>query len=640
MIELFAVVLNGSIAAALAVLAVIVVRLFLKRAPGIFSYILWIAVFIRFLMPFSLEAGFGIIPAISVVQMRESHSADVTVHTYTPNELQAESDNGQSGVPGTDSAAQEDTLYIEEEESVYLPNETIVEREFEETEYLISEKKAVSMEINIAGKTMEIPAGIVRMLTYVWFGAALLLILYMITSYGIFMGRLHRAGGTAVKEEGKKRAFYIWTSNAVKTPFVAGVFCPVIYLPEALGKPQSELILEHEKVHMKRLDYLVKPAAGFICCIHWFNPFVWIAFYLMERDMESSCDEAVLRKIGYDRKKEYANTLLGIAEKRVWKPGHPIAFGENSIKSRIKRTVKLKKTKPIVVVLGALVTAAAVMLLLVNRSDGQDDSERLLLVNKSDGQDASERLLPTNRSDNQNDQETAESVTLPELPEELEVEEEWTQPETSAEQSGPADGQEQAKSQTETESNGDVNTDVEEYLPHEEIYEEIYKEGGGNQITNYVPSRDQFENILLTADDHANVVDTEIVYDYPVVYTRISDTYGTRIHPITMEERMHSGIDFAAAAGTAVTAAADGKVIETGFDTYCGNYIIIQHINGDMTYYALCETIIANEGDEVTRGEQIATVGSTGRSTGAHLHFAVSRNGSYVEPQFAENAEE
>lgn len=607
MTELFAMVLNGSIAAALAVLAVIAVRLFLKKAPGIFSYILWIAVFIRFLMPFSLEAGFGIIPAITVVQMRESHSADVTVHTYTPNELQAENDNGLAGVPGTDSAAQEDTLYIEEEESVYLPNEMIVETEFEETEYLISDKKAVSMEISIAGKTMEIPAQIVRMLTYVWFGAALLLILYMITSCGIFMGRLHRAGGMAVKEEGKKRAFYIWTSDAVKTPFVAGVFCPVIYLPETLGKPQREMILEHEKVHMKRLDYLVKPAAGLICCIHWFNPFVWLAFYLMERDMESSCDEAVLRKIGYERKKEYANTLLSIAETRVWKPGHPIAFGENSIKSRIKRTVKIKKAKPIVVVTGAVVTAAAVMLLLVNRSDSQKD------------------------------QETAAPVILPE---ELEVEEEWTQPETSAGQSGSADGQEQAKTQTEIESNADVNADVEEYFSHEEIYEEIYQEGGENQITNYVPSRDYFENILLPADDNTDVVAEGILYDYPVVYTRIADTYGTRTHPVTQEERLHSGIDFVAEEGTAVTAAADGKVIKTGFDAYCGSYIIIQHINGDMTYYTQCQTITASEGDEVTRGEQIAAVGSTGTSTGAHLHFAVSRNGSYVEPQFAESIEE
>lgn len=544
MTELFAMVLNGSITASLVVLAVMVIRVLLKKTPGIFSYVLWVVVFLRFLIPVSWEADFGIIPAWSVVLVRESHSRDVTMHTYTPDELQTESDNGQAGVPGTNSAAQEDTLYIEEEESVYLPNETI-----EETEYLITDENAAIMEISIAGKTMEIPAGIVRRLTYVWFGAAFLLIFYMIASYGIYMAKIHRAG----------------------------VFCPVIYLPETLGKPQRELILEHEKVHMKRLDYLAKPAAGLICCIHWFNPFVWLAFYLMERDMESSCDEAVLRKIGYDRKKEYANTLLSIAETRVWKPGHPIAFGENSIKSRIKRAVKLKKTNPIVVVAGAVVTVVAVILLLVNRPDRQDDSESLLLMNKPDSQ---------------NNQETAEPVTLPE---ELEAE---------------------------------------EYLPHEEIYEEIYKEGGGNQITNYVPSRDHFENILLKADGIVELV--EIKYDYPAIYTRISDTYGTRTHPVTQEEKLHSGIDFVAEEGTAVTAAADGKVIETGFDAYCGNYIIIQHINGDMTYYTQCETIIASEGDEVTRGEQIATVGSTGTSTGAHLHFAVSRNGSYVEPQFAE----
>lgn len=627
MTELLAMVLNGSITASLIVLAVVVIRMFLKKAPGIFSYVLWIVVFLRFLIPVSWEADFAIMPALSVVQVRESHSKNVTEHTYTPNELQTESDNGQAGVPGTDSAAEmpyAGTSYAEEdseaEENIYLPNEMI-----EETEYLITDENGSSMEISIAGRNMEISAQMVRILTCVWLGAALLLILYMLASYGIFMGRLHRTSAEVVTEEGKKRSLYIWTSSAVKTPFVAGIFCPVVYLPETLTIQQRELILEHEKVHMKRLDYLAKPFMGLVCCIHWFNPFVWLAFYLMERDMESSCDEAVLRKIGYDRKKEYANTLLSIAETGVWKPGHPIAFGENSIKSRIKRTVKLKKAKPIVVVTGAVVTVVAVILLLVNRPYRQDDSERILLINRSDSQSA---------------QDTAEPVTLPELPEELEVEEEWTQPETSAEQSGPADRQEQPKSQTEIESNADVNADVEKYFPHEEIYEEIYKEGGGNQITNYVPSRDHFENILLQEDDNTAVVLVGILYDYPVVYTRIADTYGTRIHPVTQEEKLHSGIDFVAEEGTAVTAAADGKVIETGFDTYCGNYIIIQHINGDMTYYTQCETIIASEGDEVTRGEQIATVGSTGTSTGAHLHFAVSRNGSYVEPQFAENIEE
>jgi len=91
-------------------------------------------------------------------------------------------------------------------------------------------------------------------------------------------------------------------------------------------------------------------------------------------------------------------------------------------------------------------------------------------------------------------------------------------------------------------------------------------------------------------------------------------------------------------------AAADGNVVETGFEAYCGNYVIIQHINGELTYYTSCKEILTAKGAEVKGGEQIATVGKTGASTGAHLHFAVSREGVFIEPELvkarqqAENA--
>ena len=97
---------------------------------------------------------------------------------------------------------------------------------------------------------------------------------------------------------------------------------------------------------------------------------------------------------------------------------------------------------------------------------------------------------------------------------------------------------------------------------------------------------------------------------------------------------MHSGIDFAAETGTPVKAAASGLVFETGTDAYCGNYVILQHENGDMTYYAHCDEILAETGQRVEQGEQIATVGNTGGSTGSHLHFALSRDGRFVEISF------
>lgn len=131
---------------------------------------------------------------------------------------------------------------------------------------------------------------------------------------------------------------------------------------------------------------------------------------------------------------------------------------------------------------------------------------------------------------------------------------------------------------------------------------------------------------------HGNVVDVEITYDKPCNYTRISDAFGGRVHPITGEVRVHEGIDFSATEGTDIWAAADGVVYETGFSAEHGNYVVLRHINGDMTYYCHCQAVTVKKDDQVKRGDKIATVGSTGQSTGSHLHFALSRSGMFVNP--------
>lgn len=133
--------------------------------------------------------------------------------------------------------------------------------------------------------------------------------------------------------------------------------------------------------------------------------------------------------------------------------------------------------------------------------------------------------------------------------------------------------------------------------------------------------------------DYDGIVNkVEIIYDEPCNYSRISDTYGGRVHPVTQAVNMHEGIDYAAESGTDIAAAADGVVYETGYSATYGNYVVLLHINGDMTYYCQCEKVIVEKGAQVKRGEKIATVGSTGRSTGPHLHFALSRNGAFVNP--------
>ena len=115
-------------------------------------------------------------------------------------------------------------------------------------------------------------------------------------------------------------------------------------------------------------------------------------------------------------------------------------------------------------------------------------------------------------------------------------------------------------------------------------------------------------------------------------YTRISDDYGNRIHPTLGVQQFHNGIDMAAPNGSPILAAEGGVVIAAAYSSSMGNYIMINHGNGLYTIYMHASALYVSTGQTVSRGQKIAAVGSTGRSTGPHLHFSVRRNGSYVNP--------
>lgn len=115
-------------------------------------------------------------------------------------------------------------------------------------------------------------------------------------------------------------------------------------------------------------------------------------------------------------------------------------------------------------------------------------------------------------------------------------------------------------------------------------------------------------------------------------YTRISDDYGMRMHPTLGVEKFHNGVDMASPTGSPILAAYDGEVVAANYSPTMGNYIMIDHGDGLYTIYMHASALLASEGQMVVRGEQIAKVGSTGRSTGPHLHFGVRLNGSYVSP--------
>lgn len=115
-------------------------------------------------------------------------------------------------------------------------------------------------------------------------------------------------------------------------------------------------------------------------------------------------------------------------------------------------------------------------------------------------------------------------------------------------------------------------------------------------------------------------------------YTKISDDYGNRTHPILGIQQFHNGIDMAAPSGSPILAAYDGKVVQAAYSGTMGNYVMIDHGDSLYTIYMHASALHVSQGKVVSRGEKIASVGSTGRSTGPHLHFSVRRNGSYVSP--------
>lgn len=115
-------------------------------------------------------------------------------------------------------------------------------------------------------------------------------------------------------------------------------------------------------------------------------------------------------------------------------------------------------------------------------------------------------------------------------------------------------------------------------------------------------------------------------------YTRISDEYGNRMHPILKVQQFHNGLDMAAPGGSPILAAYNGTVVAAAYSSSMGNYIMIDHGDNLFTIYMHASALYVSNGAEVTKGQKIAAVGSTGRSTGNHLHFSVRLNGSYVSP--------
>ena len=278
----FSKLLSMSLTGAAMILAIFPVRLLLKKAPRWSICLLWALVALRLICPFSLESPLSLVPS----------SGPATMETV---EVQAQ--------PLPEISVPPQSQLPENSKSVEIPE----------------------------------PVDTIRplsVLTVLWLMGAFLMLAYGMVSYFL----LRKKVATATRWEGN-----VYQSEFVDAPFVLGILRPRIYLPYELPQPHLDHILAHERAHIRRGDHLYKPFGYLVLSLHWFNPLVWVAYWLLCRDIEAACDEKVVKDMDRAQRQSYSATLLRCSIHRRRIAACPLAFGQTGVKQRIKGILNYKK---------------------------------------------------------------------------------------------------------------------------------------------------------------------------------------------------------------------------------------------------------------------------------------------------------
>lgn len=313
MTALFLKIAGMSITACAVIGAVLLLRLLLKKAPRVFSYVLWAAVFFRLLCPFSLE-----LPSAGITPVK-IETVETPVYEYNAPYVPDIADQRGGTV----------TLYTSDNENAP------------------AYKKVGS---------------VVDIFTVIWLCGTIVTLSYGVVSYIKLKKRLRNAA----QKDG-----YFLCSN-IDNPFIMGVFKPEIFLPEKLGEKETAFILMHENAHIRRGDHIAKIIMFSALCLHWFNPLVWLSFRLCEKDMEMSCDEKVTKDMSPESKADYGQTLLNLTAKRT--AAFTACFGENGTKQRVKNVLSYKKPALWIVIICTILAAAVIIGLSVNQKEEIADS--------------------------------------------------------------------------------------------------------------------------------------------------------------------------------------------------------------------------------------------------------------------------
>lgn len=334
--EIFAKVFNMSLAAAVVILAVILLRIILKRAPKIFSYLLWTAVIFRLLCPFTLVLPFAPLRSdmVSFENFRNADTIEIPQAADITEQI-------------TETA--ETTNYTNEN---IFPTENIIEEIPDDTEIPEKEEKPFTFDMLLCA-------------SIVWLFGVIAMTLWGMISYVRLEKNLKNS--ECLREN-------IYITKAVNNAFIMGFFRTKIFIPADISEKEREFIIIHEKTHLRRGDHLAKLIMYIALCVHWFDPLVWLSFALFEKDMEMSCDEAAAKNFSREEKADYSQALLNVSAKRA--AAFTACFGESGAKSRIKNILSFKKPAVWVIILCAVIAAISVVFLVTDRAKTLPD-ERL-----------------------------------------------------------------------------------------------------------------------------------------------------------------------------------------------------------------------------------------------------------------------
>ena len=359
-------VLNMSITAGWFILAVLCIRLLFRKIPKWMNCLLWGVVAIRLICPFSIESPFSILSSTEPIKSSAVVEGEV-----------------RNDIPSIDSRL------------------TIVQNTINP---MLTETFAYNESDSVAPlQVVTFAAGLV------WCCGMVLLIICAMGS----VVKLHKLVNEAVCVREN-----IYICDAVKSPFILGIFRPRIYFSSALREREMDYILAHESAHLKRKDHWWKALGYLLLCIHWFNPLCWVAYSLLCKDIELACDEKAAKNMTFHEKKEYAKVLLSCAGQRSLVMVCPLAFGEVGVKERVKSVLNYKKPTVWIMMATAAVFVILAVCFLTKTTKGDVELQNPIDENKDVYESVnspSTEQMPSEEMQEEND--TIQNIMLYEQPE-------------------------------------------------------------------------------------------------------------------------------------------------------------------------------------------------------------------------------